>query len=111
MKFEKLTNSVKNFFLKSSGDVSLEDEEIKEEENVSPLKTGNKKIDKNTSIGDLMEADPEMDDILYEYGLYCGNCFAAGFDTLEEGAKMHGLEDDEIKELIQELNKKAEGKL
>ncbi len=62
-------------------------------------------IGKDTAIEDLIEENPEMNDVLYEYGLYCGNCFAAGWDTLEEGAKMHGLEDDEIEELIQELNK------
>ncbi len=67
-----------------------------------------KQINKETSIEELIESNPEMNDVLYEYGLYCGNCFAASWDTLEEGAKMHGLEDDEIEELIQELNKKAE---
>ncbi len=70
--------------------------------------TSKLQIDKDTAIEDLIEESPEMNDILYEYGLYCGNCFAAGWDTLEEGAKMHGLEDDEIEELIQELNKKAD---
>lgn len=65
------------------------------------------KIDKDTNIAELIEADPEMNDVLYEYGLYCGNCYAAGYDTLEAGAKTHGLEDDEIEELIQELNKKS----
>lgn len=65
-------------------------------------------IDKNTAIEDLIEENPEMNDVLYEYGLYCGNCFAAGWDTLEEGAKMHGLEDDEIEELIGELQRKAD---
>jgi hybrid cluster-associated redox disulfide protein len=70
------------------------------------MKNNTKKIDKNTSIGDLMTANPEMNDVLYEYGLYCGNCSAAGFDTIEDGARIHGLEDEEIEELIQELNKK-----
>lgn len=65
------------------------------------------KIDKNTNIAELIEENPDLNDVLYEYGLYCGNCFAAGFDNLEEGAKIHGLEDDEIEELIQELNKKS----
>lgn len=65
------------------------------------------KIDKNTNIAELIENDPEMNEILYEYGLYCGGCAVAGFDTLEVGAMSHGLEEDEIEELIQELNKKA----
>ena len=65
------------------------------------------KIDKNTNIEELIESNPEMNEVLYEYGLYCGNCFAAGFDNIEDGAKMHGLEDDEIEELIEELRKKS----
>lgn len=65
------------------------------------------KIDKNTNIEDLLESYPEANEVLYEYGLYCGNCFAAGFDNIEDGAKMHGLEDDEIEELVEELRKKT----
>jgi hybrid cluster-associated redox disulfide protein len=65
------------------------------------------KIDKDTNIAELIEQNPEMNDVLYEYGLYCGNCYAAGYDTLEAGAMSHGLEDEEIEELIQELNKKS----
>jgi hybrid cluster-associated redox disulfide protein len=67
-----------------------------------------KKIDKDTNIQALIEDDPAMNEILYEYGMYCGNCFAAGYDSLEEGARTHGLEDDEIEELLGELNKKAQ---
>lgn len=70
----------------------------------------NNPIGKETGIEEIVELDPEMNEVLFEYGLHCGNCFAAGWDTLEEGAKMHGLEDDEIEELIQELNKKAQEK-
>lgn len=65
------------------------------------------KIDKNTNIAELIEQNPEMNEVLYEYGLYCGNCYAASYDTLEAGAMSHGLEEEEIAELIQELNKKA----
>ncbi len=66
-----------------------------------------KTINKNTNIAELIEQNPEMNDVLYEYGLYCGDCYAAGYDTLEAGAMSHGLEEDEIEELIQELNKKV----
>ncbi|AKM81204.1 MAG: hypothetical protein UT13_C0001G0243 [Candidatus Pacebacteria bacterium GW2011_GWF2_38_9] len=70
-----------------------------------------KKIDKNSNIAELIGENPELNDVLYEYGLYCGNCFAAGYDTLEAGAQMHGLETEEIEELIQELNKKTKKNL
>ncbi|HPS40730.1 MAG TPA: DUF1858 domain-containing protein [Candidatus Woesebacteria bacterium] len=65
------------------------------------------KIDKNTNIQELIATDPEMNEVLYKYGLYCGNCFAAGYDTVEEGARTHGLQDEEIEELLEELNKKT----
>jgi len=68
------------------------------------------KIDKDTNIAELIEQNPESNDVLYEYGLYCGGCAVAGFDTLEAGAMAHGLEDDEIEELIQELNKRSGAK-
>jgi hybrid cluster-associated redox disulfide protein len=53
-------------------------------------------INKNTNIKELIEANPELNEVLYEYGLYCGACAAAGFDTLELGAQVHGLEEEEI---------------
>jgi len=65
------------------------------------------KINKNTNIAELIEKNPEMNEVLYEYGLYCADCYAAGYDTLESGALSHGLEEEEIEELIQELNKKV----
>ena len=65
-----------------------------------------KKIDKNSNIAEILEENPELNDTFYEYGLYCGGCPMMNLDNIEQGAKIHGLEDDEIEELIQELNKK-----
>jgi len=52
-----------------------------------------------------MEDYPELAQALAdEYGLHCVGCFAAGFDTLEAGAKIHGYDDDDIKEMVEYLN-------
>jgi len=43
--------------------------------------------------------------LMEDYGLHCVSCFAAGFDTLEEGAKIHGYDDRDIEKMVVRLNK------
>lgn len=47
---------------------------------------------------------PKAAELLSEYGLHCLGCFASQFDTLEQGAMVHGLDDDEIEEMINDVN-------
>jgi len=64
------------------------------------------KIDRKMNLGALVEEHPEVGKALNEdYGLHCVNCFAAGFDTLEEGAKVHGYDDKDIEKMVKRLNK------
>lgn len=60
-------------------------------------------IDKNSNLAELIEKYPEANEMLFEYGLYCGACFASGFDTLEQGAQLHGMTPDDVDELVQYL--------
>jgi hybrid cluster-associated redox disulfide protein len=41
---------------------------------------------------------------LQEYGLGCVFCPAAGAETIEQGCKVHGLNEEQIDKLIKELN-------
>ncbi len=69
------------------------------------------KIDRKMNIGELVAKHPELAQVLSEdYGLHCAGCFAASFDTLEQGAKVHGFDDKEIEEMISRLEKKVEGR-
>jgi hybrid cluster-associated redox disulfide protein len=63
-----------------------------------------KTLDKSTNLAQLIAENPDANELLLEYGLYCGNCFAAGFDTLEQGAQLHGMSDEEVDELVEYLN-------
>ena len=66
------------------------------------------KIDRHINLAQLVEEHPKLAEVLNEdYGLHCVNCFAAGFDTLEEGAKIHGFDDEDIEEMVKRLNKLA----
>jgi hybrid cluster-associated redox disulfide protein len=64
------------------------------------------KITKDILIGDLVEVYPELAKVMVEdYGFHCIGCMAAGMETLEEGASVHGLNKKEIKEMVENLRK------
>ena len=62
------------------------------------------KISKNTIIGNCISKYPETAEFLLGIGLHCVGCFAAGFETIEAGLKMHGKTDKEVMEVIKQLN-------
>ncbi len=66
------------------------------------------------SIADLVDVHPDVGDILALYGLHCIGCAFSGSDTLEDGALLHGLTDDDIDNILIDINdllenKKADG--
>jgi hybrid cluster-associated redox disulfide protein len=60
-----------------------------------------KKITKNMTFAEIMEIDREAGVKLAERGMFCGGCPMAQLETLENGAKAHGVDVDEI---LEELN-------
>jgi hybrid cluster-associated redox disulfide protein len=64
------------------------------------------RIKKTDKIGDILKKHPELAQPLFEAGLGCIGCPMMSMETLEEGCKAHGMEDEEIDKLIEILNKK-----
>jgi len=65
------------------------------------------KITKDILILDLVEQNPDLASILTEeYGFHCVGCMAASMETLEQGALVHGMTDDQIEKMVEVLNKK-----
>ena len=65
-------------------------------------------ITKTTLINDLLEKNPEAAEILMAYGLHCVNCHFSDIDTMEDGAAMHGISDEEMQLMIKDVNKVLE---
>lgn len=66
------------------------------------------KITKTSNLLQLVQEYPHLASVLFEkYGLHCVGCMAAPFETLEQGAKAHGMRDKEIEKMVQELNRQA----
>ena len=60
------------------------------------------KIDKNTTIGEILEQAPEKADILLEIGMHCLGCPASQMETLEEACAVHGIDVEEVVKKINE---------
>ena len=58
-------------------------------------------ITKQTTIEEIISSRPETLKFFNDLQMSCGSCFAVKFDTLENGALMHGME---VNDLITRLN-------
>lgn len=64
-------------------------------------------ITRQTRLGEIVEKYPEIVEFLAEkYQLFCVGCFGAAFETLEQGAAAHGMSEDEIEGMVEELNER-----
>ncbi len=61
-------------------------------------------ITKDMNLADVVFKFPKTAEVLLDYGLHCIGCAANSFDTIEMGAKVHGMSDSEIAEMVARLN-------
>ena len=54
------------------------------------------KIERTTTIGELLEIAPEKAEILLAAGMHCLGCPSAQAETLEEACMVHGIDVDEL---------------
>jgi len=62
------------------------------------------KITKTTSIADISQHPALAEILITEFGFMCPSCPMAQFETLEQGALVHGLSPAELKDLVKRLN-------
>ena len=58
------------------------------------------KIEKDTPRGKLLQEAPEKAEVLLEAGMHCLGCMASQFETLEEACMVHGIDVDELLEIL-----------
>lgn len=64
-----------------------------------------KQIHKDMLIAELVEKYPEVVEVLIEdYGFHCIGCAMSEMETLEQGALVHGMDQADIKVMIESLN-------
>ena len=63
-------------------------------------------ITKTTQIGEVLNINPNVKEILMGFGLHCFGCPMSQMETLEEAAGVHGVDADLLVEKVNEfLNK------
>lgn len=65
----------------------------------------NKKITKDMKIKEVIEKYPETLKVFDEFNFHCIGCMAASFETIEQGASVHGID---VEEFVEKLNKSIE---
>ena len=72
-------------------------------------KKGKTFISRHTPLQEIVEKYPEAVELLAEkYHLFCVACLGAAFETLEQGARAHGMEEEEIDKMVEELNRRLD---
>lgn len=64
-------------------------------------------INKTMTIGEIVQKSPEAVQIMTSRGLHCVGCHVASWESLEEGCRGHGLGDDVIDAIVNEINAKS----
>ena len=59
-----------------------------------------KRITKQTTIGELLQMNPDIAQILLNIGMHCVGCPSSQRETLEEAAEVNGLDADDLVEDI-----------
>ena len=54
------------------------------------------KVDKDTVIGDIMDADETTAEYFMEMGMHCLFCPASRGETVEQACEVHGVSPDEL---------------
>lgn len=66
------------------------------------METGTLNINKDMTIGEILNTSPDVIPVLMEAGMHCIGCPASYGETLEEAAMVHGLDADELMDVINE---------
>lgn len=62
-------------------------------------------INKKMILGDVVKAFPKAAEIMMEYGLHCVGCHVASWESIEQGASGHDLDNDEIDKMVDDINR------
>lgn len=63
-----------------------------------------KKITKDMTIGDVLEINPNLEEVFLGFGMHCISCPVSQMESVEEASMVHGVDVDF---LLKKLNENA----
>lgn len=64
-------------------------------------------VTKDMTMGDIIQKWPSAAEIMQSYGLHCFGCHVNLFESLEQGVLGHGMSEEQMNSLLNELNELA----
>jgi len=56
------------------------------------------------NIQQVIEKYPRISEVLVDYGLHCVGCAISQYESIEQGARAHGIDDESMRNLMDEIN-------
>ncbi len=63
------------------------------------------KITKEWTLGEVIQENDDLADVLMGFGMHCFSCPLSQMETLEEAAEVHGVDIDFLLQKLNEENK------
>ena len=56
------------------------------------------------TIGEILqEHGTAIAEVMFDKGMHCVGCCGASFESLEQGCKAHGMDDEQVDKLVEDL--------
>jgi len=66
------------------------------------------RLKRELTIGDVLEQYPDAAPLLTEKGIHCVGCHVSPYETLEDGFRSHGMNEEQIDATLAEINEKLD---
>lgn len=70
-------------------------------------KTTQNLITRDMTVGEVVSKYPQTAQVMERFGLHCVGCHVNQYESLEQGAMGHGMEEPVFEEMLEEVNKAA----
>jgi len=67
-------------------------------------KNSNEGITKEMNFAEVLEKYPQTAAIMMNHGLHCIGCHIAAYESIEQGCMAHGMSEQDLKKMIDEMN-------
>lgn len=62
-------------------------------------------VTKKMLIGEIASKYPQAIEIMFKFGMHCIGCGMTAYESIEQGCQAHGMSNEEIDKLVEEINK------
>jgi hybrid cluster-associated redox disulfide protein len=80
---------------------------MKKKVSSKPAAKPNQLITKDMGLGEVIQRFPQTVPVFGKYGIHCIGCSMSAFETIEQGARAHGID---VKKFVADLNAAAGAK-